>query len=237
VPRVHHSQIADHDVVTVVSGEALRQNCYLIVSRASDDLAIVDPGSNVREIEAAIRDLGRRPGHLLITHGHPDHIAGAATLSEEFDLDCVVAAADKRTIRHAPDYAAAFGLPRVRVPDRLRFLEDGEDLGLGTERIEVLAVPGHTPGSIAIRIGDLVLTGDTLFRENIGRTDLPGGDQGQLIRSIDSLLSGTPATSAVLPGHGRPWTIGDASDWWSDRGRAGALAYAAATRHQTQAAP
>ncbi len=225
--RTHRSEVAGFDIVTIVSGEALNENCYLVLDRSSGDLAIIDPGMGVPAILDAIRELERQPKYLLITHGHPDHIAGAADLANEFELDCMVSSADKRTLHNAPGYAAAFGMEAVRVPERLRLLDGSEDLRLGLEPIRVTAMPGHTPGSVAFRMGHAVFTGDTLFRGNVGRTDFPGSDPMALVESIDGLIAEAPADSVVLPGHGQPWTIAEASAWWSGRGRADSLARAA----------
>lgn len=206
-------------VVTIVSAGALHQNCHLVTDRSSGEIAIVDPGTDVTAILDAIRELGGAPKHLLVTHGHPDHIAGAAALTDELELDCLVAIRDERTLRHAPGYAAAFGLQRTRIPDRLQYIDDSTDLRLGRDRIEISSAPGHTPGGISIRIGDVVLTGDTLLREHVGRTDLPGSDRAAIVGSIDRLLAAAPPEAAILAGHGRPWTVAEATDWWVDTGR------------------
>jgi hydroxyacylglutathione hydrolase len=221
--RLHHELIDDLDIVTIVSDHPWKQNCHLIVDRSSGELMIIDPGTDNPELVDAIRQTGGRPKLLLVTHGHPDHIAGAARIGDEFGLDCLVSAEDERIVRHAPLYAAAFGQTKIRVPTRLRFT-DGADLVLGAKSVGIAAVPGHTPGSLAFSIGRLVFTGDTLLREHIGRTDFPLSDPGKLVRSIDGLLDNLPEGAQLFPGHGRPWIGDEARSWWAAEGRPSATA-------------
>jgi glyoxylase-like metal-dependent hydrolase (beta-lactamase superfamily II) len=226
VARVHHNSIGDFDIVTIVSGAPWNQNCYLIRDRTSGSFVVVDPGFDSAELRASIMELGPKPELLLVTHGHPDHLGAAAAISAWLDVDCRISSADQRIARHAPAYAAAFGGLRIRLPERLAYLEPGDVIELGGRLVEVLLLPGHTPGSLAFAFGDAVLTGDTLFREHVGRTDLPGSDPAAITTSIDRLLAGLAERVLLLAGHGRPWTAGDARDWWtaSRQGRASAAA-------------
>jgi glyoxylase-like metal-dependent hydrolase (beta-lactamase superfamily II) len=138
-----------------------------------------------------------------------------------------VSAEDERIVRQAPVYAAAFGQTKIRVPTRLRFT-DGADVRLGAKWVNIAAVPGHTPGSLAFSIGRLVFTGDTLLREHTGRTDFPLSEPARLVRSIDSLLDGMPEGARLFPGHGRPWIGDEARSWWASEGRPAATMTAAA---------
>lgn len=221
--RLHHELIDDLSVVTIASSRPWKQNCHVIVDRSSGELMVIDPGTDTSELIDAIRQAGGIPRLLLVTHGHPDHMAGAARLGDEFDLDCFVSAEDERIVRHAPLYAAAFGGPKIRIPSRMRFT-DGEDLRLGAKRVEITAVPGHTPGSLAFSIGRLVFTGDTLLREHIGRTDFPLSEPVTLVRSIDALLDTMRDDARLFPGHGKPWLGHEARSWWAAEGRAAAAA-------------
>lgn len=221
--RLHHELIDDLNVVTIASDRPWKQNCHLIMDRSSGELMIIDPGVDNAELIDVIRQTGGRPRLLLATHGHPDHIGGAARLSDEFGLDCLVSAEDERIVRHAPLYAAAFGQTKIRVPTRLRFI-DGADLRLGAKAVGITAAPGHTPGSVAFSIGRLVFTGDTLLREHTGRTDFPLSEPGKLIGSIDGLLDSLPEGARLFPGHGRPWVGDEARSWWAAKGRPTAAA-------------
>jgi glyoxylase-like metal-dependent hydrolase (beta-lactamase superfamily II) len=227
VTRIHHQSVGDLDIVTIVSDAPWNQNCYLIGERSSGAFLVVDPGFDSPALREAIRDIGTRPAHLLVTHGHPDHLGAASALSAALSLACRVARADERVVRHAPAYAAAFGGLRLRLPDRIAYLEPGERLLLGATDISIVAVPGHTPGSLAFDLGGVILTGDTLFRERVGRTDFPGSDPAALIASVDRLIEGVPRDALLLAGHGRPWSADPARRWWAAVGRANAIAAAA----------
>lgn len=220
--RVHHLSAGGLEVITIVSDAPWTQNCHVVVERASGVFIIVDPGFDSPELRDAIRAAGTRPAHILATHGHPDHLGAAAELSDWLDVPCRLDRADSRIARHASAYAAAFGGLRIRTPSRIDYFDDDATLRFGDTAVHSLAVPGHTPGSLAFDLGSILLTGDTLFREHIGRTDFPDSDLGALSASIDRLLAGRAAGLHLLAGHGQPWTAGEASGWWAatDRNRA-----------------
>jgi len=226
VAQVHHRSVGAYTVITIVSGPPWNQNCHLVAAPATGTLLFVDPGADSPELEDAIRALGLRPTLMLVTHGHPDHLGAAARLSADLDLDCVVGRGDERVVRHAPAYAAAFGKVHLELPESIRYIDADADLRLGDEAVTILPLPGHTPGSLSFHVGSFVLTGDTLFRETVGRTDLPAGDGTALVNSIDLLLASLPDATHLLPGHGQPWTAGEARSWWRGGGRMAALAEA-----------
>jgi len=213
VTRVHRQVLSAIEVVTVASGPPWQQNCYLIVDRPTGAYLIVDPGFDTEELRDAIAAMGRAPEHMVVTHGHPDHIGAAALVSELTGVPCRISVADERTARHAPAYAAAFAGLRIRVPARFEQLSGDDTLSLGATAVVVRSVPGHTPGSLAFDIGEALLTGDTLFRERAGRTDLPGGDRDALVRSIERLVAGLSPDVRLFAGHGQPWTAREARDW------------------------
>jgi glyoxylase-like metal-dependent hydrolase (beta-lactamase superfamily II) len=227
VTRIHHQSVGDLEIVSIASDAPWNQNCYLIGQRSSGAFLVVDPGFDSPELRDAIRDIGTRPAHLLVTHGHPDHLGAASELSAALGLDCRLSRADERIVRHAPVYAVAFGGLRARVPTRISYLEPGDELSFGGTPISIVPLPGHTPGSLAFDLVDVVLTGDTLFREQIGRTDFPGSDPTALVGSVERLLAGLSDDTLLLAGHGRPWGGRDARQWWASTGRTRALAVAA----------
>jgi hydroxyacylglutathione hydrolase len=222
VTRVHHLSIGDLEVTTITSDAPWSQNCYVVLERASGAFIVVDPGFDSPELRDAITGAGARPEHILVTHGHPDHLGAAAALSEWLDVECRVGRDDARVVRHAPAYAAAFGGLRIHTPERIGYLDADEAVRFGETTVRLVALPGHTPGSLGFDIGDIVLTGDTLFREQVGRTDFPGSDSVAINASIDRLVADRDAGVLLLAGHGRPWTTGEARDWWATHGRRGA---------------
>lgn len=224
--QVHHRSVGAHTVITIVSGPPWNQNCHLVAAPATGTFLIVDPGADSPELDEAIRVLGMRPTLMLVTHGHPDHLGAASRLSADLDLDCLVGRGDERVVRHAPAYAAAFGKVQLELPERIRYIDADADLRLGDETVAILPLPGHTPGSLAFNVGSLVLTGDTLFREKVGRTDLPAGDASALVSSVDLLVASFPDATQFFPGHGQPWSAGEARSWWSASRRAATVAVA-----------
>ncbi|MDD5090254.1 MAG: MBL fold metallo-hydrolase [Candidatus Wallbacteria bacterium] len=189
-------------LLKVLSLGELQTNCFLLQEGESRKLIVVDP-AEAGPVITWCAESGFSVGCVLITHGHYDHIGGVSGITEKFD--CPVAAGSlEREMLADPDanYSAFFGLPVSLEPDI--FLEDGADFC----SLRVLHTPGHTPGGISLAGCGFVLAGDTLFRESVGRSDLPGGDHRQLITSIRDKLFPLPETFIVYPGHGAQTTIG-----------------------------
>ena len=191
------------------------ENTYIIWDAGSLEAAVVDPGMQRPQ---AMADFGKYMRHsnlrlkyILLTHGHLDHTFGVEQVKEEFGLEIMGAEADEPLLMHRDDQARRFRLPYRLAPLRLdRKIADGDELRLGSQKIIALAAPGHSPGSLVYYVPEsgFVLTGDVLFRMGIGRTDLPGGSQAQLLESIRTTLFTLPADTVVYPGHGPATTIG-----------------------------
>lgn len=190
-------------------------NCYVLWDPDTREAAIVDPGMADRaECDALDDFLTRNRLHatqLIDTHMHLDHIFGNLYVKERYGLPVRAAKADEFLGLTLNDQAARFRLP-VKAEDHGIDMElkDGDVLHVGGEELRVLAVPGHSPGSIALYAPEsgFVITGDALFAGSIGRTDLPGGDFATLVGSIRDKLLKLPPETVVLPGHGDETTIG-----------------------------
>lgn len=190
-------------------------NCYVLWDPDTREAAIVDPGMADRaECDALDDFLTRNKLHatqLIDTHMHLDHIFGNLYVKERYGLPVRAAKADEFLGLTLNDQAARFRLP-VKAEDHGIDMElkDGDVLHVGGEELRVLAVPGHSPGSIALYAPEsgFVITGDALFAGSIGRTDLPGGDFATLVGSIRDKLLKLPPETVVLPGHGDETTIG-----------------------------
>ena len=182
-------------------------NVYVLVG--DDDAAVVvDPGL---ECDDVIEDLARRGLKielLLNTHGHVDHAAGNAPFQARFGAPLLAHPADRTLREMLVEQAGWFGIDAQPTPEPDRLILGGERLVLGSHEILVLHTPGHTPGGCCFLVGDDLYSGDTLFHESVGRTDLPGGDTRQLVESIRQVLYALPDHVNVYPGHGQATTIG-----------------------------
>lgn len=178
------------------------------------DALIIDPGCSDRaeeqELEDHIRSNGLRPVELVLTHAHIDHVLGCAAVHARWGLLPIMHRADLPLLHAVPRQAEMFGVRCEAPPEPERFLEAGDELRLGDARLEVLFVPGHAPGHIALFDGrnGFVIAGDTLFHRSIGRTDLPGGDMDTLLKSIREVLYPLGDDVVVHCGHGPSTTIG-----------------------------
>lgn len=196
-----------YEIVRMEVGK-LGANCYFIVDTASKEAIIVDPGGSYNEIVEQIEKLAIEVKALVLTHGHCDHIAAAKALKENYNLDVYIHAADKSMLEsNEKSLAKALHLGDVQV-ENSKELICNVPLRFGEIEIKVLHTPGHTPGSVSIVGEGFVLTGDTLFRQSIGRTDFEGGSYSEIEHSITQVLYKLPDHFLVYPGHGGETTIG-----------------------------
>lgn len=182
-------------------------NIYVLVTDGGA-AAVVDPGLQCEDVAQDIERRGLRVELLLNTHGHPDHAGGNAYFRKRFGAPLLAHRADAPLRRTVRQLAALFGVVAEDSPEPDRYIEGGEVVELGGEPIRVLFTPGHTPGGCCFLVGEDLYSGDTLFHESIGRTDLPGGDTDQLLGSIRETLFALPDATRVWPGHGDTTTIG-----------------------------
>lgn len=190
-------------------------NTYIVFDIASKEGAVIDPGmTDAREykrIDNYIALNGITVKYLINTHMHIDHLFGDEYISKKYGVGIAASTADEILSSRIAEQARMFHL-HTDMADSLRVdipLNDGDRLMLGEEPIDILAVPGHSPGSIALYCPEsrFVVTGDALFKYSIGRTDLPGGNHAQLIDSITCKLLTLPPDTTVYPGHGPSTTI------------------------------
>ncbi len=188
--------------IRVINSGPVETNSYIISTGRESEVVVIDPAS--RLVFDFIRDRGLRPVIIINTHGHFDHIAGNRFFEgieiavHKMDLDMLDSAEKNLSIM--------FGEPIIS-PSASRILSDGDIIRAGDIEIEVMHTPGHTAGSICLRLADVLFTGDTLFAGSIGRTDLPCGDYEKIVDSIRRLLE-FPDETIIYPGHGLSSTIG-----------------------------
>lgn len=188
----------------------LQENCYLLADEASRKAVLVDPGDEPARLLAALEPQRLELQAIWLTHAHFDHLGALAAVLAVREVPVYLHPADRILYQRAAESAALWGLPLEQPQAETLALEDGQRLGLASHEVRCLHTPGHAPGHIAFYLPaeGLVLAGDALFQGSIGRTDLPFGDHGQLIRSIRDKLLTLPDETVVYPGHGPETTVG-----------------------------
>jgi glyoxylase-like metal-dependent hydrolase (beta-lactamase superfamily II) len=189
------------------------KNGFVVGCGRTREAVLIDPGDEVDELLAAVRDLDVDVRSVLLTHAHVDHITGVAAARDAFDVPVYLHRDDQFLYDIAVQQGAMFGF-KVRQPPPVDQYYDGEPIRFGDYEVRVHHTPGHCPGGVCLDIGkaaDLnrqLFVGDTLFAGSIGRTDLPGGDYEVLMRSITRVLFPLGDDAIVHPGHGPDTTIG-----------------------------
>ena len=181
----------------------VQTNCYLAYDEETKEGFLVDPGDQAQEILRVIRELGVNLRYIILTHSHFDHIMALADLAAETGAQVAVHELEAGEIE-APSAAVlrSLGLRGIEIkpaPVAVR-LKDGDTLRCAGETLTVLHTPGHTVGSICIDTGKVLFSGDTLFEDDCGRCDLPGGDYQVMLRSLRRLAD-LPGDRTVYPGH------------------------------------
>jgi len=188
-----------HQVVAV---GPLQCNCHILADEASKEAVIVDPGDDPDEILRRVKGYTVRA--LLHTHCHFDHMTGTRKVAEATGAEILIHQADKAYYDSLAGQYRMFGMPR-QIDDPLpvkRFLKDGDRIDFGKQALAVIHTPGHTQGSCCFHAEGLLISGDTLFRRSVGRTDLPGGNAEEELESIRTRLFTLDPETLVFPGHG-----------------------------------
>jgi glyoxylase-like metal-dependent hydrolase (beta-lactamase superfamily II) len=192
---------------TMVVGR-LQTNCYILQSE--DDVIIIDPGDEPERILRFVKYLSLTPRLIVATHTHFDHVLGVERIRKDLHIPFAINEEDLEILESMQTRVQQFMGFSVPPPPKVdQFLRDGQLITLGQNKVKVLHTPGHSPGSISLVGQGSVFTGDALFNQSIGRTDLPGGDTDTLIRSITDRLFNLADDTIVYPGHGPETSIGD----------------------------
>ncbi len=187
-------------------------NCSVVVDEATGEAAVVDPGDEPQVLLDALSRAGAKAVLLLHTHAHFDHIGATGALREATGAAVCLHPDDEALYLRLPEQGRAFGFSFASPPPIDRTIADGEILRFGESRFLALHTPGHSPGSACFLLESgpgALFSGDTLFRDSIGRTDLWGGSFPAIAASIREKLYVLPETLLVIPGHGEPTTIGE----------------------------
>ena len=198
---------------------SVQTNCYFLYREGSSDAVVVDPGDQGQGIYNALRKNGFRVKGILLTHGHFDHIwgldslrdaANAAAEADGLEPVRVYACEGERELLRDPKLNVSAQAGRSCSTYADEYVKDGQELSLAGIALRVIATPGHTAGGCCYyaKEAGILVAGDTLFQESVGRTDFPTGDMGTLVRSIRDKLFVLPDETKVYPGHGDSTTIG-----------------------------
>jgi len=196
-----------HEIIPV---GVLQCNCSIFGDEITHEAVVIDPGDEIATILMRLAERRLRVSAIVITHAHIDHIGGAAKLKEATGAPIYMNADDQELYDHLDEQASWLG---VETPARTTVdvnIREGDTLSPGGTEFRFLHTPGHTQGSVSVWIPaeNKLVAGDTLFRDSIGRTDLPGGDFRDILRSIHTKLLTLPEETIVIPGHGGTTTIG-----------------------------
>ncbi len=188
----------------------IETNAYMVANEETKKAIVIDPGMQPAELLFELE--GYEVEAILLTHAHFDHIGGVDEVKQKYNCPIYLHPNEHDWLNDANKNGSArwpqIGAPFTTTPADIS-LKNGQILNLIGQSIEVRHTPGHSPGSVSFVMGDVVFCGDALFHRGIGRTDLPGGSQQQLIQAIQQKLMTLPPDTIAYPGHGRETTIGD----------------------------
>jgi hydroxyacylglutathione hydrolase len=197
-----------HEVIPV---GPLQCNCSIIADETTREAMVVDPGDNIDDIIQVITKHQLTVKHIIITHGHIDHIGGAMKLKAATGAPIHMNAGDDMQVKLLSVQAAWVGMESPGKVEIDQHTKDADQLRVGSLEATILHTPGHTEGSSCLFFPkeQTLVAGDTLFAGSIGRTDLPGGDFDKIIASLHGKLMALPDEVIVIPGHGPATTIGE----------------------------
>lgn len=194
------------NIITKVVG-AFGTNCYLVYDDHNVGI-IIDPGDDAQELERTIKAYGLDIKAILLTHGHCDHLIGAAQLEKDLHIPLYVHSQDVKAVNRCQSDALELGLTCHETPKIDGTLEDGQIFKAGDLEFKVLHTPGHTLGGQVLVCGQHAFCGDTIFHGSVGRTDFHDGDHAVLINSIKNKVYALPDSTILYPGHGSQTSVG-----------------------------
>jgi len=184
-------------------------NCYIIGCNEEKVCGIIDPGSQGEKIKEIIESKDLKPVIIINTHGHFDHIGA----NNFFNLPVYIHKNDFKFLKDPEkNLSSFFSIPYICKNDVFE-VKENDVIKIGKLKLEVLHTPGHTPGSICLKTGNILFTGDTIFSDGIGRTDFPEGDEEKLIKSIKTKILTLPDEIIIYPGHGEISELGRIKKW------------------------
>lgn len=194
-------------IKTIIVG-SYATNCYLLICNQTKKVIIIDPGFDFQKIINEITNLKVDPKLIILTHGHADHISAVSELKTKYNIPLCIHQDDVRMLNNALFNFSPFILKRLITLKADRILKDNDILKVGLLRVKVIHAPGHTKGSICLKCRRILFSGDTLFNNGIGRTDLIGGSHADILNSINNKILIYDDDTIVYPGHGSKTSIG-----------------------------
>lgn len=194
------------EIIKITAG-VYAANCYIVYSKDTKEGIIVDPGGDAHVILDKIKEHELDIKYIVLTHGHGDHIGAVEELKNSLKIPILIHEEDANMIKNPEiNLSSMLGMGPVSI-EADQLLKDGDIIEFGDIEAKILHTPGHTRGCMCLKIGKYLISGDTLFKGSIGRTDLNGGDYDSIIESIKNKLLVLDNNLIVLPGHGEASTI------------------------------
>ena len=188
-------------------------NCYVVGYPDTREAMVVDPGGNAEGILNVVESNDLKVVCIVNTHGHIDHIMANREVKDQTGAPLRIHGDDAKMLEHAGQQSMQMLGTEITSPEADSFLVDGETFQVGGIDVEVIHTPGHSPGSVCLKAGKRLMTGDTLFAQSIGRTDIRGGDMRTLMRSLMEKVMTLDDDTEVFPGHGPASNIGLEKKW------------------------
>ncbi len=212
-PLENQAELGEVKIVRMPLG-IIQANCYIVYREGQKAAMVVDPGAEPERIMQKLEELGLNCELIALTHRHHDHVGASAALAKLCKAPVVIGLYDSKAAQD-PEQTLLMNYGKSReealkycAPHPEKELVDGEKLIVGSMHFTVMETPGHTAGGICLKGEGMLISGDTLFKGSMGRTDLPSGDERAMMRSLYRLAQLNPATK-VYPGHGQSSTIGE----------------------------
>ena len=201
--------VANEIMVRGIVVGVFAENCWVVGNRRTGEAICIDPGDQPDEVLALAKDMGVTIKAIANSHAHIDHILGVRGVQAATGASFLLHEGDLGLLQNGWQGAASsFGIDESQAPpDPSAFVSNGDEVEVAGLKLKAIATPGHTPGSVSYYAEGLLFSGDTLFRGSIGRTDLPGGDFDEEMRSITNELLTLPEDTIVLPGHMQETTV------------------------------
>ncbi len=195
------------DIITYITGP-IDANNYLVFDESTKEAVLIDCSDYREDIINEVKQNDLNVKYILLTHGHFDHILGVNRMKNALNTKVGIHKNDVILLEHTPQMCTMFGLPpeEPQIPDFT--FDDNTELTVGSSKIQIFNTPGHTEGGVSYLIDDKLFCGDTLFKGSYGRTDLPGGNFKDIVKSIKDTLFKLNDNINVYPGHGESTTIG-----------------------------